>query len=148
MILFMDTKALAEWLYAQPPGVMMKLVADITDDWEPTLGKCHDNVDVWLERHPDHRAVRGWIWFSAGVPENRRRYASHSAVINSDGELLDVTYPSEFSWVRFIPHPWDPDEFREAVRDNGLPTVDYRLGPDVPIVMDPPTEEEWPPRQF
>jgi hypothetical protein len=31
------------------------------DGWSPETGKCHDNVNYWVNLNPHLRAIRGWM---------------------------------------------------------------------------------------
>ena len=48
-----------------------------TDDWRPEAGHCHENVAAWVERHPDHVPVHGWVTCHAGL--------THHSVVQSTG---------------------------------------------------------------
>jgi hypothetical protein len=67
--------------------------------------KCHDNVSRWLEEHPTHRAVRGWI------ASNDSWFDQHSIVDIGNG-LLDITPRVAGLRLPFIRHPGCEDDFR------------------------------------
>jgi hypothetical protein len=66
--------------------------------------KCHNNVSRWLEEHPTHRAVRGWIASTDWL------FDQHSVVDTGKG-LLDVTPRVADFRLRFIRHPGSEDDF-------------------------------------
>ena len=143
----MDRQALAQWLYENLPGKRVERIGDQVPGWEPVLGRCHDNVARWLELNPTHTAVRGWLDTSFEVPENRRRFSSHSIVADADGKLLDVTLRDCDPQCSFIRHPWSEAEFMATVPNNGLPTIDYWISPDS-LQLPEPTPQEEMGRQF
>ena len=80
-------------------------------DWNPEQATCHRSADVWAERNPGWRVVRGWVneVELAGVgPE----YLSHSAVRDPDGALREVT-KLDGRERRLIVHLGPEDEFLE-----------------------------------
>lgn len=46
---------------------------------------CHENVAKWVEEHPSHRAVHGWVSIGSGL------FIKHSVVDTGTHFLLDVT---------------------------------------------------------
>ena len=132
----MDRQALAIWLYENLPGERVDPIGDLIPGWTPEPGKCHENVARWLAERPGYTAVRGWLDVSFLAMPNRRRFASHSVVADPDGKLLDVTLRTSDGRYGFIRHPWDEAGFLAAVANNGLPTIDYLVSPDVEITYD------------
>ncbi|WP_146120218.1 hypothetical protein [Paraburkholderia sp. BL21I4N1] len=86
--------------------------ADKFDGWTPTLGGCHQNVDRWVESHPGHKAVRGWLDVSFLATPAARRFTAHSVVADENGDLFDVTLGSSDLECSFILHPGSDDDFR------------------------------------
>lgn len=59
-------------------------------EWQPAVNRCHENTEEWCVAHPDHRIVRGWLYFS--LPGMTYcRFVSHSVVRRPDGTLIDIT---------------------------------------------------------
>jgi hypothetical protein len=58
-------------------------------DWSPELQGCHDNVFKWVEHHPSHAAVHGWLYMGDNL--HHVRFVSHSIVRGEGGELFDIT---------------------------------------------------------
>ena len=59
------------------------------DGWEPSAANCHDNVNQWVGKHQNERAVRGWVTngsFGAEI-----RLVAHSVVRGVDGKRFDIT---------------------------------------------------------
>lgn len=52
---------------------------------KPRRNKCRENVDSWLEEHPDHEPVRGWFVTSGFLLDQ------HSVIADQDGVLFDIT---------------------------------------------------------
>jgi hypothetical protein len=63
-------------------------VADKLDAWTPTLGGCHQNVSRWVESHPSHMAVHGWLDVSFLALPPARRFTAHSVVADENGDLF------------------------------------------------------------
>ncbi len=34
------------------------------DNWHPEIGRCHENVDRWIEANPECAAMRGWVVYA------------------------------------------------------------------------------------
>jgi hypothetical protein len=66
--------------------------------------KCHDNVSRWLQQHPTHCAVRGWIASTNWL------FDQHSVVDTGNG-LLDVTPRVADCGLPFIRHPGSESDF-------------------------------------
>ena len=84
-----------------------------TEDWQPQVGHCHENVDQWVRVSPGHTAVRGWVTvYTDGA--NKTFLTPHSVVRDEDGRLFDITplgSESVRSTMLFVPHPGSEDEF-------------------------------------
>jgi hypothetical protein len=141
----MNTQALAAWLYDNLPGQYVRPMGDKIAGWTPEPGRCHENVARWLEDHPDHTAVRGWLNVSFLAPANRRRFGSHSIVAGSTGELLDITLSASDGRYGFIRHPGSEAEFISEVIEKRLAMIDHVLGPDIDFPSPLPPVSEWPP---
>jgi hypothetical protein len=87
-------------------------VADKLGVWTPTLGGCHQNVSRWVESHPGHKAVHGWLDVSFLALRPARRFTAHSVVADEGGDLFDVTLGSSDPGCDFILHPGSEDDFR------------------------------------
>lgn len=122
-----DRVKLATWLFQNLPGEVATPIGDSTSDWSPEPGKCHEHVARWLLRHPEDRAVRGWLYVPYVSPPGYARFYSHSVVITPAGQLLDVSLGKKDGTHRFIRHPGSEAEFLEAVANNGMPMVDHQL---------------------
>ena len=96
---------------------------DKPDDWVPAPNICYDNVDIWVRRCPEYKAVRGWAVFDfTDNPFFRPcfHFAGHSVVQTPDGALMDITPLGIERVPPFIPHPGDFEEF-EALRLAHIP---------------------------
>jgi hypothetical protein len=85
-----------------------------TGDWQPEVGHCHQNVAAWVERHPDHIEVHGWVVWHATY--NGVRMTHHSVVQTPDGLLIDITPLLDESYragMRFVRHVGDEQTFWE-----------------------------------
>jgi len=108
-------------------AVQVKNIGDQISGWEPIMGRCHQNVDRWVSKHPDDRATRGWIRTAYMALPGFIRLMSHSVVETPAGTLLDVTLPVRECHHQFIRHPGSDAEFLELVADNGCPWIDIPL---------------------
>lgn len=83
-------------------------------DWQPEVGHCHENVTAWVERHPDHVAVRGWVVWHAIY--NGVRMTHHSVAQAPDGLLIDIIPLCDETLregMRFVRHVGDEQTFWE-----------------------------------
>ena len=77
-----EREALAARLYQRLDEAVIVPFKDCASaDFSLTAKNCHYNVDRWVEAHPNHRAVRGWLSF--GPVLQVHRFNAHSVV--SDG---------------------------------------------------------------
>ena len=62
-------------------------------DWVPLVSECHKNVDKWVQEHPSHRAVKGWVAYKQCVLGENLGWelAAHSVVCDENGDLFDIT---------------------------------------------------------
>lgn len=75
----------------------------------PTAHLCHDNVREWVELHPEHKHVRGFL--VANVDPDATLVVAHSVVEDTDGTLCDIT-PSDAKYrYTFVRHPGTLAEF-------------------------------------
>lgn len=58
-------------------------------DWSPRLQDCHANVEKWVNHHPEHEAVHGWLYMGDNL--HPVRFVSHSVLRGEDGKLFDIT---------------------------------------------------------
>lgn len=135
---------LAAWLYDRREGELAKPIGDLVEGWTAERGKCHDNVERWLDFHPYDCAVRGWLVITYLTAPNRIRFVSHSVIESAGGELADVTLSETDGRHAFIRHPGPEKAFLDAVRDQGLPSIDHVLWPDEPLRFEYWEETEQP----
>ena len=94
-------------LLALARGGTAIIVRAATDDelrgFDPSL-VCHDNARRWVELHPTHRIVRGYIASTGWLLDQ------HS-VVDTGTALLDITPRVARRRLPFIPHPGTEDEF-------------------------------------
>ncbi len=79
-------------------------------NWSPVVRECHDNVLKWVEHHPEHQAVHGWLYM--GDQPDVVRFVAHSVVRSKDGTLFDIT-------------PKEPTHADYPFIDSGLNTDQY-----------------------
>lgn len=96
------------------------------NDWVPAPSLCYDNVDIWVKRSPECKAVRGWAVFDLRVAAPicslppHVKFVGHSVVEMPDGSLMDIT-PSDVSKrPLFLRHDGTLEEF-EALRMTYIP---------------------------
>src|SRR5258708_5513913 len=82
-------------------------------EWQPSIARCHGNVDRWVQENPGHTAVRGWV--TIGTDGGTRALLTHHSVVRGeDGHLFDIT-PLESEAIRvtmrFVPHGGNESEF-------------------------------------
>ena len=66
---------------------------------------CHENAKRWIDAHPDHSIVRGWIIVTDFLLD------AHSVIADDQGALIDVTPRVSQQRLPFIRHPGTEDEF-------------------------------------
>jgi hypothetical protein len=92
------------------------------DDWRPEIGKCHENVDRWVQANPECTAMRGWVVY-ASYGNGMVGVTAHSIVRGSDGHLFDIT-PVSDERVRpgmlFVHHNGDDASFDALRAGNGF----------------------------
>jgi hypothetical protein len=62
----------------------------VADDWEPKLNDCHRNVDFWVDKHPETKAVRGWLLWRLDQNSDQWTIIAHSVVGEGD-DFFDIT---------------------------------------------------------
>jgi hypothetical protein len=103
----------------------VRRVADKLDAWTPVLGECHQNVSRWVESHPGHMAVRGWLDVSFLALPPVKRFTAHSVVADESGDLFDVTLGSSDPGCDFVPHPGYDEDFSFYAFTPGEHTIEY-----------------------
>jgi len=105
------------------------------DGSSPKPARCHENVDRWVDEHPDCAAVRGWLIETETA--DHATFVAHSAVNAGRGPLVEITLPSA---IRFLRHE-GPCELWERIE----PTNRQRSWP--PCEIDwrdaAPVEQAW-----
>jgi hypothetical protein len=100
-------------------AIVVPLVNVSTDDWQPVVKECHENCEVWCERHPEYELVRGWFY----VPFPTLaycRFLAHTVVRQPDGQLIDITprgMMMEPTPYQFLPTIVSRAEFETLVLD-------------------------------
>lgn len=99
---------------------------DDLERWLPSPHLCYDNVDIWVRRSPEYKAIRGWAVFDLRVAAPifsippHIKFVGHSVVEMPDGTLIDIT-PSDVSRrPLFLRHDDAYEEF-EALRMKYIP---------------------------
>jgi hypothetical protein len=79
--------------------------------WRPEPGRCHENVQFWVERNPHCQAISGWL------VANEKYFIAHAVVHDpAYPQLLDITPPDANGpphSMRFIRHTGSSEEFFE-----------------------------------
>ncbi len=81
-------------------------------EWNPEKNDCHHNVDYWVTRHSELRAVSGWLFWGPGG-DGRYNLMAHS-VVDEAGALVDITPIDENTprqALRFLRHQGSEEEF-------------------------------------
>ena len=90
----------------------------------------HANVNIWVRRSPDYKAVRGWVVFDFSSNPTFRasfvRFAAHSVLEAPDGAPWDITQRYTSQPHPFIRHPGTNEDF-DRLRADGVLHVDYYL---------------------
>jgi hypothetical protein len=97
---------------------------DETGSWTPLPNFSHDNVEVWIRRHPQYKPVRGWHIFdfshSPFVSRPHFEFAPHSVISDLEGRLFDITPNAMSPPYSFIRHPGTNDEFDHLITKYGI----------------------------
>ena len=95
-------------------------------NWEPQPKCCYQNVDLWIEQHPNCKAIRGWlVSIEEGFPV--ARFIPHSVIEEPDGTLVDIT-PTPVPLTRpFLRHEEGNEDFDDVVGDNMIIFLDHHL---------------------
>ena len=64
------------------------------EGWTPAPRDCHGSAERWVAAHPGWSVVRGWVLVQ-GTPGQGATYAAHSAVMDPEGRLWEVTQPEQ-----------------------------------------------------
>ena len=85
--------------------------------------KCHENAELFFDRHPDHPIVRGWLVAEIGGAAGFFRLVAHSINRSPNGGFVDVTPLEEADRKAycFIPHRGSEEEFA-SMRDRFVET--------------------------
>ena len=116
---------IARRLYARrTEGVITRLAkAPPIENWRAREHECHWNVTNWCAFHPEHKPVRGWLYFPLLVQFN-----THSVIENEDGELVDITPTRSSDQYPFIRAEEDEAGYIkiiEALNARGVEYLDY-----------------------
>jgi hypothetical protein len=107
---FQADRALARLLTARrDAGVPIRRFLHWPEGWLPEQGRCHRNVERWVSERPGWRILRGWI-VNHLLPGFSTNYASHSVVVDAEGELWDVT-KNDFDGRLFYEHAGSIEEY-------------------------------------
>jgi hypothetical protein len=103
---------------AEPAPFRKVSIGDGTahDDWKPSPQICYDNVDIWVRRSPEYKAIRGWAIFD--LTDNpfcplHIQFVGHSVVEMPDGSLIDITPSGVSKQPLFLRHDGTFEEFEE-----------------------------------
>ena len=67
----------------------------------PIPGKCHENVDRWVDENEGCEAVRGWLLMPYG-------FERHSVVRAASGDLVEITLSTAYP---ILPHEGSQAQF-------------------------------------
>lgn len=82
--------------------------------WRPVENRCHDNVQVWTAGRPEHKAVRGFLFFDLARAMPYVWFNAHSVVETEDGSLIDITSSQASQRYPFIRHTGGDELFELA----------------------------------
>jgi hypothetical protein len=123
-------------LYARRgEGVLVERATVQIDGWSPALHSCHDNAAKWVELHPGHKVVHGWLYFDFGGAFDWVRFNHHSVIETDDGKLLDITPAGPALTYPFIRHLGSVEEFAEMVCAVPDGQLDYPRPAENPRVL-------------
>ena len=104
------------------------------EDWVAQEGECYRNVDEWVSKNPDVRAVRGWLVFDIGEASQGllplTRFTPHSVIEEDDGSLVDLTLSRASRRYPFLRHDGTKEEFDSLVGSLMMVHLDYFPGRD------------------
>lgn len=92
----------------------------------PRRNECHANVEKWLELHPTHKAVRGWLVLDYREVEGHfgYRFFAHSVVEDATGSRFDVTVQSPYPFLEIL---GNEDDFAMLIHGHNLGAIDHYL---------------------
>jgi hypothetical protein len=125
----LDLVSLAARLYERrSEAVSIKRVRIDGGDWQPEPNQCHKNVILWCSRHPNQRAVRGWLVADyLDIYPGYYKFFAHSVVETETGVLIDLT-PNVAPWeYPFLIHNPADGDFAEIVEGRGIINLTHRL---------------------
>ena len=121
-----DTQEIGRRLYARrKEGVVTKIASVEIGDWKPSEHECHGNVTTWCERNPQHKPVRGWLFFDFDDYFPHVRFVAHSVIEDENGNLIDITPVISFSRYPFIRAEEDEEMFASLVEEQGVTEINY-----------------------
>ena len=83
-------------------------------DWQPQPKMCHHNVTIWCEQNSSFTPARGWLYFDfPGL--NYVRFVAHSAVIEPNGDIRDITPSNATQDYPFILGDLSEEEYASLV---------------------------------
>ncbi len=91
-------------------GETVELIEMTLRDYDPTPHLCHDNVKEWVELHPQHEHVRGFL-VSNDRETDTSLVVAHSVVGDTDGTLRDITPNEAYHRYPFVRHIGTLQEF-------------------------------------
>ena len=87
-----DLKEYARRLYVRRTEAVFSRRARVSfGRWIPIEHECHANVAQWCAFQPNHRPVRGWLYFDYDNLLPYVHFNAHSVIQNEAGELVDIT---------------------------------------------------------
>lgn len=121
-------RELARQLYERRHQAVLVPFRDCSGpDFQPTQQDCHSNVDEWCISHPRHRAVRGWFVYEAWLPQGFCRFASHSVVLDEEGELFDLTPTRAVQRYPFLRNHLTDEEFVLMISARRLVRLEHHV---------------------
>lgn len=106
----------AESLYGRKyEGVFVKRESITLDDWQPLRHQCHANAMILETYGQGFSAVHGWLYLDDKNQMDFVRFVAHSVVMNSDGELLDITPAEGIAHFPFITSALSNTEYEDML---------------------------------
>lgn len=94
-------------------------------DWSPVQNECHRNVTRLCEFNPKLTAVRGWLYFDFENALPHVRFTAHSAILEEDGLMYDVTPSLASQPYPFIRAQESEEEYAEMIESYNISNLDH-----------------------
>lgn len=84
------------------------------------MHECFANAMAWLNAHPGHALLYGFLLLNFGARVPYVRFVPHVAVYTDEGEWLDVTPSNTAGDYLFLPHRGTEQEFSTAFNNGPM----------------------------